>query len=135
MRYCAWLMDRMTPLQGDLQMQVMQTVWRLESATVDQVRSGLPEAHRGAYNTVQTVLNRLTERGLLERERVGKSFQYRPRLTETEYLWRSIQSALAGASSDARQAALAEVIGRLETGELSELRRRAKAIERARQER
>jgi predicted transcriptional regulator len=48
---------------GDLQAQIMTVLWRLESGTVEQVRSGLPARYRGAYTTVQTVLNRLAERG------------------------------------------------------------------------
>ena len=122
----------MTALHGDLQLQIMHALWRLGAATVDGVRAELAGGERNAYTTVQTVMNRLADRGLLERERVGKSFQYRPRLSEAEYLARSIQEALAGASSDARQAALADLIGGLESDELSRLRRRARTIERRR---
>ena len=67
------------------------------------------------------MLNRLTERGLLEREREGRGFVYRPKLTEAEYLSGSIRRTLAGASSGARQAALANIIGGLRPEELSEL--------------
>lgn len=107
----------------------MQVVWRLESATVDQVRAALPPAHPVAYTTVQTVLNRLAKRGLLERHRVGKSFQYRARLSEAEHVTDAIRHALDGASSEARDAALANLIGDLEGGELSRLRRRAQSID------
>lgn len=125
-------MSRATPLQGDLQVQVMQAVWRLQGATVDAVREALPPRHQSSYNTVQTVLNRLAERGLLERERDGKRFVYRPAMSEAEYVSQSIRQALAGASADARQIALANLIGNLEPDELSNLRRRGKAIERRR---
>jgi predicted transcriptional regulator len=37
------------------------------------VRSALLGRYRGAYNTVQTVLNRLADRGLLERDRMGSA--------------------------------------------------------------
>lgn len=110
----------------------MQAVWRLGSATVDQVRDDLPSSQRSAYNTVQTVLNRLVERGLLERTRVGKSFQYTPLVSEAEYVAQSIHHALDGATSDVRRTVLAELLGGLEQSELSDLRRRAKAIERRR---
>ena len=71
-------------IQGELQAQVMAALWRLSAGTVEQVRSELPPRYQGAYNTVQTVLNRLAERGLLERAREGRTFVYRPRLTEAE---------------------------------------------------
>jgi len=68
-----------SPIQGELQAQIMPVMWSLGSATVEQVRRGLPRRYRGAYTTVQTVLNRLAERGLLERERSGNLIVYRPR--------------------------------------------------------
>lgn len=99
----------------------MAALWRVGSGTVEQVREELPPRYQGAYNTVQTVLNRLATRGLLERKREGRGFVYRPRVTEAEYLSGSIRRTLAGASSDARQAALASIIGGLRPDELSEL--------------
>ena len=114
-------MTEVTPLQGELQTQIMAAIWRLQDGTVEQVRQALPSHHQGAYNTVQTVLNRLAERGLLERAREGRTFVYRPRLTEAEYLSGSIRRTLAGASTEARQAALASIIGGLRPDELSEL--------------
>jgi predicted transcriptional regulator len=122
-----------TPLQGDLQIQVMSVIWRLGSGTTEEVRSGLPSRYRGAYNTTQTVLNRLAERGLLRRERRGNAIVYHPRVSEAEYVSRSIRQALAGASSDAREMALAQLIGGLEKSELEQLRRRAREISRRRQ--
>jgi predicted transcriptional regulator len=125
-------MAKMAPLGGDLQVQVMQTLWRLGAGTVEDVRSGLPAGYRGAYTTVQTVLNRLAERGMISRTRVGRVIEYRPAVTESQYVARSIQQTLAAASGDARQAALAELIGGLEGEELSEIQRRASSIERRR---
>jgi predicted transcriptional regulator len=122
-------MPEPTLIQGELQAQVMAALWRRGAGTVDQVRDELPPRYRGAYNTVQTVLNRLVTRGLLERSRRGRGFEYRPTLTEAEYLSGSIRRTLAGASSDARQAALAHVIGGLRPEELSvieDVARRAK---------
>ena len=100
----------------------MVALWRLEAGTVEQVRSALPARYRGAYNTVQTVLNRLHERGLLTRKREGHAFVYRPRLSQTEYLSRTIESTLAGTSSDVRQAVLAQLVGGLDNDELAKLR-------------
>ena len=106
----------------------MAVLWRLESATVEEVRSTLPERYRSAYTTVQTVLNRLAGRGLLSRERRGNAIVYRPRLSEAEYLSRSIERSLAGASREARQVVLAQLVGSLDTGQLRELRQLARRL-------
>src|SRR6201991_403405 len=108
-------------IQGELQAQVMAALWRRGAGTVEEVREELPPRYQGAYNTVQTVLNRLAARGLLSRAREGRGFVYRPPLTEAESLPGSIRRTLAGASSGARQAALASIIGGLRPDELSEL--------------
>jgi predicted transcriptional regulator len=122
----------MRQIQGDLQAQIMTALWRLESGTVEQVRSGLPARYRGAYTTVQTVLNRLAERGLLVRSQRGNAMVYTPKLTEAEYVSDSIEQTLAGASTHARQAAIAQLLGELDPGEITALRRRARELERKR---
>ena len=113
---------------GELQTQVMSAMWRLGAGTVEQVRSELPPRYHGAYTTVQTVLNRLAERGLLLRNKAGNAIEYRPTVSEADYLSRSIARTLAGASNDARQSALARLIADLDQGELSELQRLAREV-------
>ncbi|MBA3437583.1 MAG: BlaI/MecI/CopY family transcriptional regulator [Actinomycetota bacterium] len=118
--------------RGDLQIEVMNAVWRLGEATVDAVREQQPKRTRSAYTTVQTVLNRLVERGVLTRERKGRAFVYRAKLGESEFLARSIGKRLAEASPDARRAALVNLVDELEPGEVDEIARRANQVKRAR---
>ncbi|PTL60287.1 BlaI/MecI/CopY family transcriptional regulator [Paraconexibacter algicola] len=116
-------MSAIAPLQGDLQVQVMAVMWRLDEAAVDDVRQGLPPRYRGAYTTVQTVLNRLVERGLLKRRKQGKLVLYRAALSETTYVASTVEHALAGASSGARDAVLAHLLGSIDDAQIDELRR------------
>ncbi len=128
-------MSRRNPdldFRGDLQIEVMNAVWRLGEATVDAVREQQPKRSRSAYTTLQTVLNRLVERGVLTRERKGRAFVYTAELGESEYLARSIGARLAGASPDARRAALVNLVDVLEPGEVDEIARRANQVKRAR---
>lgn len=122
-------MTDLRPFQGELQAQIMPAMWRLDSATVEEVRSALPARYRSAYTTVQTVLNRLADRGLLSRERHNNAIVYRPLISEAQYLSRSIDQALASASTAARQAVLAELVGRLDGAELDRLRQLARQVE------
>src|SRR5918992_4724354 len=121
-------MADMAPIAGELQLQVMSAVWRLGRGTVEQIRVELPARYRGAYNTIQTVLNRLAERGLLSRHKAGNAIEYRPRLSEADYLSRSISQTLAAASMDARRAALARLIGGLDKSELADLQQLAREL-------
>lgn len=117
---------------GDLQSAVMAGVWELGQAKVDDVRQLLPKRRRPAYNTVQTVMNRLVERGLLERRRERNAYVYRATFEEAEYLARAINTRLAGASPGARRAVLVNLVGELGADDLDELARYANRIRRAR---
>ncbi len=56
----------------------MAAVWRLGEAKVDDVRRE-QSAGQSAYTTIQTVMNRLAERGVLVREKQGDAYVYRAR--------------------------------------------------------
>ncbi len=107
-------------------------MWQLGEARVEDVRQQQPRARRSAYTTIQTVMNRLAARGLLDRERRGSAFVYRPKYEQADYLSRTLSERLAGASPDVRRAALVNLVGTLEPGELEEISRYANRIRRAR---
>lgn len=125
--------SREDPIQGELQEEIMRVIWRSEQALgVEQVRRALPSRRRAAYTTVQTVLNRLAERGLLRREKAGNALHYAAEVSEAEYLTGSLSRSLAGASDQARQAALANLVGGLGRIELREIRALAREVDRKR---
>jgi predicted transcriptional regulator len=119
-------------LRGTLQEQVMRIVWELGKATVDDVRAEQPRRRRPAYTTVQTVLNRLVDRGLLVRERRGRAFVYRPAYNESEVVAHAIGARLADASHEARRAALLNLVEGLDPDELDDVARLANRIRRER---
>lgn len=65
----------------------MDEVWRAGRATVREVLTALNarEAKQRAYTTVMTIMQRLDEKGLLRRSRIGKTDLYEPRLSHEEY--------------------------------------------------
>lgn len=99
----------------------MRILWAAHDASVEEVRAALPEAKRSAYTTVQTVLNRLAERGLLVRRRGGKAIRYEVAVSEADYVSRSLHQSLEGASEEARQSALAHLVEGLDPEELEAL--------------
>jgi predicted transcriptional regulator len=119
-------------LRGDLQARIMAIVWRLGEATVEDVRDHQPQEQRPAYTTVQTVMNRLAERGLLTRARTGRAFVYRAAFAEHEYLARAIEDRLADTSQETRRAALISLVEGLDPEDLAELARHANRIRRKR---
>ena len=63
---------------GTLQKAVMETIWRLEEATVQQVLDGLGRSKKPAYTTVLSVMQKLEKSGWLEHREEGRTYVYRP---------------------------------------------------------
>lgn len=123
-------------LQGALQLALMRTLWESGEAGVEQVRDRLPRRFRdSAYTTVQTVLNRLAERGLIRRRREGRAILYAARIDESDYYSRSLRNALAPASQQARRAALVQLVGDLSPAEITEIESLAREAARLRKRR
>ena len=64
------------------EMEVMEALWGLGSASVREIQERLPERKRPAYTTVQTIIYRLEEKGALRRVRkVGNAHIFEPVVT------------------------------------------------------
>lgn len=121
-------------VRGNLQAEIMPAMWELGEATVEELRRTLPRGRQRAYTTLQTVMNRLVERGLLDRERRGRGYVYRARYNEAAFVSRRIKDQLASASPAARRAALHSLVGDLGPDELDDVTRYANRIKRARRD-
>ncbi|MGK2877619.1 MAG: BlaI/MecI/CopY family transcriptional regulator [Solirubrobacterales bacterium] len=121
-------METNVRIQGELQVQIMSALWKIDHGTVEQVRTALPPRYRSAYTTVQTVLNRLASRGMLVRKKSGNAIVYEPAFSEAEYIARAVEQTLATASVEARSAVLAQLIGDLTDDSVEALMQRADEI-------
>lgn len=64
-------------LLGDLEQAVMGVVWAGGAVTVRQVYETLRPDRKLAYTTVMTVMGRLVDKEVLDREKQGRAFIYR----------------------------------------------------------
>jgi predicted transcriptional regulator len=83
---------------GPLEWRVLEALWsREESAAVRDLQPAFPEM---AYTTLMTTLDRLHRKGVLQREKQGRAFFYRPALTRGEFessrVTDALEVALAG---------------------------------------
>ncbi len=67
----------LTPL-GETEMEVLHHVWKLEEATVKQVRNRILEDREVAYTTIMTVMKNLADKGYLKYRKDGLSYVYSP---------------------------------------------------------
>lgn len=90
---------RVAGLGGSLERAVMEALWEAEEPLrVRQLMERLNEgaAKRLAYNTVQTVADRLVNKGLLERWQDGLAFRYGPVRSREDYVAGLMIEAMAG---------------------------------------
>lgn len=79
---------------GDLERAVMDVLWDRDApATVREVGEAL-DGRGLAYTTVMTVLDRLAGKGMVERERAGRAWSYRPAAPREAYIARLMLDAL-----------------------------------------
>lgn len=93
---------------GDLERAVMDVLWDGRAGdgpgvTVREVADVLRDREL-AYTTVMTVLDRLAGKGMVERERDGRAWRYRPAASREAHIARLMLDALDLAGS--RDAAL-----------------------------
>ena len=73
----------LTPL-GETEMEILHHVWRLQSATVADVRQQIQSERPVAYTTVMTVMRNLADKGYLSFRKEGNSYIYSPKRSATD---------------------------------------------------
>lgn len=95
--------------------EVMRVLWRLGEATVREVQDAIDRADRPAYTTVQTIVQRLEQKGAVRRTRkAGNALYFEPAITRKSVYRRLVDELidLVGGS----QPLVAHLV---ETGKLS----------------
>lgn len=63
---------------GEAEMELLQLVWEMGSATVNDVHERVLQSREVAYTTTMTVLKKLADKGYLKIEKRGNAFVYSP---------------------------------------------------------
>lgn len=99
-----------------LEQEVMNIIWALDECSVRDVLEKLNKDKQLAYTTVATILQRLHEKGLVNRKADGISFIYSPKLSKESYsknLAQSFISKFFNSFGDVGLASFAESIDKL----------------------
>jgi predicted transcriptional regulator len=67
------------------ELHLMNILWDKGKATVQQIQD-LLENPKPAYTTTLTVMQILTKKGIVDFDRVGKAYVYKPVLSRDEYI-------------------------------------------------
>jgi predicted transcriptional regulator len=114
---------------GSLESQVMDFFWRSESGTVRDVVEHLERNRPVVYNTVLTVMSRLTNKGLLSRDLRGRTYLYHAARSREEFLGEMSGQIVDDLLKDFGDVAIAQFLSRMEQvapGKLAALLRLAR---------
>jgi predicted transcriptional regulator len=79
---------------GSLEAQIMPIMWRNGQATVKQVHREIVNWRDLAYTTVMATMERLTEKGVLKRERRGAAYVYTLARSREEYAAQGVRQII-----------------------------------------
>jgi len=110
---------------GDLEADIMELVWQKDITSVREIYEILGMDRNIAYTTVMTVMGRLSDKGILQKERDGKQYLYKPAVTKEEFSQTMFTSVVSGFKADMGRQALSFFIESLTEDEetLNELER------------
>jgi predicted transcriptional regulator len=110
-----------------LELEVMDHFWSREEASVRDVFESIPDARRPAFTTVQTIAQRLEQKGALVRcGKVGNALIFRPAISRRSVYRKLIDDLLAlfGGSAHPLVSHLVDT-GKISLEELKDLEARA----------
>lgn len=91
---------------GPLEQEVMKCVWEKKSCTAREIVDCLSQDREIAYNTIQTIMTRLVEKGLLKRKLEGKTHVYKPAVKQKSILASLINQTMGSFTSQFGEEAL-----------------------------
>ena len=74
--------------------EILRLVWQLNEATVQQICELLPPERNVAYNTVQTLLCRLEQKGYLKHRQRGRAHVFSPLVKPQEVIKTTVRDFL-----------------------------------------
>lgn len=110
----------------ELEYAVLAELWRAGTTSVRDLHQKLGEPQGLVYTTIAKVIDRLREKGLIQRRRQGQAFLYSAKVAREEVeraRARNAVTRLLGSTPHAAVAALVEAVDSAEPGLLDELER------------
>jgi predicted transcriptional regulator len=112
------------PLLGELEAAVMDQLWSHGPVDVKTVHAAIGRKRRITLNTVQSTMERLHRKGLLDREKVSHAYVYNPRLSREAFGARVVEevvSQVLGGETEPMLAAFVDVAARAGAEQLERL--------------
>ena len=109
---------------GELELCVMSEVWKAPGIDARQVLDNISRHHPSTLSTIQSTLERLVRKGLLDREKLGHAFIYKALVSRAELLGlllKDVIHLLHDGSPDTILSSFVNVASRIDTSALDQL--------------
>ena len=93
-----------------LELECLTALWPMGEGTVRDIHRQLAVTRPRAYTTVLTIMDRLAQKGIVTRRKVGRAFRYQANLSVEQARLKAVEKIVAGffeGSADALAAHLA----------------------------
>jgi BlaI family transcriptional regulator, penicillinase repressor len=92
-----------------LELECMTVLWPLGAGTVREIHHRLALSRPRAYTTVLTIMDRLAQKGIVTRRKVGRAYRYEPRLSVEEARLNAVGKIVEGFFEGSPQALAAHL--------------------------
>lgn len=116
------------PWLGELEVAVLECLWDAGSADAKQVLAAIGRDRKTTLSTVQSTLERLCRKTLLQREKVSHAFIYSPIVTRDGLMTHLIDDVVRSVSDGGSDSMLAAFVDIAERADEKNLRRLEKMI-------
>jgi predicted transcriptional regulator len=93
-----------------LELECLSVLWPLGEGTVRDIHRALAESKPRAYTTVMTIMDRLEQKGIVARRKVGRAFLYQPRLSAEEARLKAVEKIVDGFFNGSPEALVAHLV-------------------------
>lgn len=102
-----------------LELECLIVLWPMGEGTVRDIHHALAASRPRAYTTVMTIMDRLAQKGIVGRRKIGRAFLYQPMLSAEEARLKAVEKIVDGFFDGSREALAAHLSGRAVIQELA----------------
>jgi predicted transcriptional regulator len=95
-----------------LELECLSVLWPLGEGTVRDIQRALAQSKPRAYTTVMTIMDRLEQKGIVARRKVGRAFLYQPKLSAEEARIKAVEKIVDGFFNGSPEALVAHLSDR-----------------------
>jgi BlaI family penicillinase repressor len=95
-----------------LELECLSALWPMGEATVRDLHLKLAAVRPRAYTTVLTIMDRLAQKGIVARRKVGRAFRYQANLSADEARVKAVEKIVAGFFEGSAEALAAHLAAR-----------------------